>query len=59
MEDISLDAANMCEGTTITIDEEMVTERLGDMVKSVDLSKFILWENKVRARFIVLHLRSR
>jgi ATP-dependent protease HslVU (ClpYQ) ATPase subunit len=32
----------MCEGTTITIDEEMVTERLGDMVKSVDLSKFIL-----------------
>ena len=42
IEEISFDAADMCEGTTITIDEEMVTERLGDMVKSVDLSKFIL-----------------
>ena len=57
MEDISLDAANMCEGTTITIDAEMVT--VGNMAKSVHPSKFILWDNEVRARFKFLHLRSR
>merc|ERR1711871_1010495 len=42
IEEISFDAADMEEGTTITIDEAMVKDRLGDMVKSVDLSKFIL-----------------
>merc|ERR1711871_1703867 len=42
MEEISFDAADMEEGTTITIDEEMVKDRLGDLIKEVDLSKFIL-----------------
>ena len=29
-------------GETITIDKEAVKERLGDLIKEVDLSKFIL-----------------
>ena len=42
IEEISFDAADMEAGETITIDKETVKERLGDLIKEVDLSKFIL-----------------
>merc|ERR1711871_274933 len=42
IEEISFDAADMEKGETITITKDNVKERLGDLIKEVDLSKFIL-----------------
>ncbi|MDA9009183.1 HslU--HslV peptidase ATPase subunit, partial [Alphaproteobacteria bacterium] len=41
LEEISFKASDM-GGETVTITEAMVTERVGDLVKDTDLSKFIL-----------------
>jgi ATP-dependent HslUV protease ATP-binding subunit HslU len=42
MEDISFDAAEMEAGSVVEVGEDLVREKLGDMVKKTDLSKFIL-----------------
>ena len=42
MEDYSFEAAGMEDGSVITVDEDVVVERIGDMLKKQDLSKFIL-----------------
>ena len=41
MEEISFDADEK-HGETITVTKELVTERVGDMLKKQDLHKFIL-----------------
>ncbi len=42
MEDISFDAPDMADGTTILIDEQMVDAKIAPMLKKSDLSRFIL-----------------
>lgn len=42
VEDISFDASEMEDGTEVVVDVALVKERLGDMLKKSDLSKFIL-----------------
>lgn len=42
VEDISFDAADMEPGSEVTVDADLVQERLGGMLKKADLSKFIL-----------------
>jgi ATP-dependent HslUV protease ATP-binding subunit HslU len=42
MEDISYEAAEMEEGTVITVDKALVQERLSDVLVASDLSRYIL-----------------
>jgi ATP-dependent HslUV protease ATP-binding subunit HslU len=42
MEEYSFEAAEMEDGSTITIDEAVVVGRIGDLLEQQDLSKFIL-----------------
>lgn len=42
VEDISFDSSDMAPGSTVTISKEFVLERVGNLMKKTDLSKFIL-----------------
>ncbi len=42
MEEISYAAAEMEEGSTITVDKKLVQERLSDVLVASDLSRYIL-----------------
>ncbi|DAZ98455.1 TPA: hypothetical protein N0F65_001156 [Lagenidium giganteum] len=42
VEEISFDSSEMAPGSTVTITDELVRERVGSMLKKTDLSKFIL-----------------
>lgn len=42
VEEISFDSSDMSPGTTVTITKEFVEERVGNLLKKTDLSKFIL-----------------
>jgi len=42
LEEVSFTAADQAPGTIITIDRDLVSERVGVLAKSADLSKFIL-----------------
>ena len=42
MEEYSFEAAEMDDGSTITVDESAVMGRMGDLLEQQDLSKFIL-----------------
>lgn len=41
-EEISFDASELEPGTEVVVDRDLVKERLGDLLKKADLSKFIL-----------------
>ena len=42
MGDISYDAPEMEKGTQVTVDAKLVREKVGDLLKKTDLSRFIL-----------------
>ena len=42
MEELSFQAAEMEKGTCLTVDKKLVEERLSEVTKSTDLSKYIL-----------------
>ncbi|KAJ0410536.1 hypothetical protein ATCC90586_008343 [Pythium insidiosum] len=42
VEDISFDSCEMAPGATVTVTKEFVAERVGNLMKKTDLSKFIL-----------------
>lgn len=42
VEDISFDSSEMAPGSTVTITKDFVLERVGKLMKTTDLSKFIL-----------------
>ncbi len=42
MEDISFEAPDLAEGSTIVVDEALVEAKIRPMLKKSDLSKFIL-----------------
>ena len=42
MEEISYDAAEMEEGSVITVDKKLVQDRLSDVLVASDLSRYIL-----------------
>ena len=42
VEDLSFEAADMAEGSEVVITEEFVDKQIGELLKKLDLSKFIL-----------------
>ena len=42
VEDISFDASEMSSGSVVTIDQDLVTEKISSLLHQTDLAKFIL-----------------
>ena len=42
LQTISFDASEMEDGTVVVVDTDLVKERVGDMLKGSDLSKYII-----------------